>query len=448
MDITVAGPGAGKTTNLARRIILHDRVKNKRVFVITFTNSAKAIISTELSKSSASSLRNVSVSTIHSFLLSEVIFPYHHFLYDELLTKAISKDLPNEPAYRQKQLSDLRKKGVVDNSEVFKLAKYIICGKSSDKKEQKLVRQKILQILSSYISNIFIDEAQDIDEDIVSILEAFDANGIQIYLIGDPKQDIRASHAFYKLVKKVRPQYISENHRCPKRLVEFMNLFVEKEELQVSQSKLVGELEYIFGDVADLNKVMQEHWDLAYIVEKNNEFMTIKNQSNSSHMFNTLAEIIEELGDRNWEKSAFVMLSELKRKNVSEASMLIAMLQTKYRKNLSKKQMSKIYKLDFCSTKGKVDSRGPFFYISSIDNAKGEEGERCLFVFTTDFIKYLYDPKLEMNKTKSRLYVALSRSKRKLTILLNKQVISKIGKEELKALLEPHGFEDVTNDYI
>lgn len=451
MDITVAGPGAGKTTNLAKEIISNHRGKreHKRVFVITFTNSAKTIISKELSKLSTP-IHNVSVSTIHSFLLSEVVFPYHHFLYQDRITRAISRDLPSVPSHRQKQLSDMRKRGFVDNSEVFRYAKYIICGKSSDKKSHKLIRRKILEILSSYISHIYIDEAQDIDLDIVSILEVFEASGIQIHLIGDPKQDIRASRAFYNLVR-VRGEnvgYISENYRCPQKHVAFMNLFVENEEIQVSKSELSGNLEYIFGDIANLNKVMQEPWDLAYIVERNEEFRTTNNQLNSNPLFDNLSDIIKELTANDWERDTFIVFNQLKNQSITEPTKLISLLQARYKKKLSNTQMARIYSLDLNNNRNKVESLTPIFSVSSIDSAKGEEGDRCLFIFTTDFINHLKNPKLEMNKTKSRFYVAISRSKRLLTFLLDKKVVSILGKNNLKSLLEPHGFKDVTDDYM
>lgn len=450
MDITVAGPGAGKTTNLVKRIMSECYGGYKLIFVITFTNSAKSIINTELSKLATAPVRGVLVSTIHSFLLSEIIFPYHHFLYDYRLNRAVSRVLPSDPRLRQMQLSDMHKFGFIDNSEVFSFAKYIICGKSSDKKSHQLLRKRILKILSSYISDIFIDEAQDIDQDIVKIVEVLDKYGIQVHLIGDPKQDIRASKAFQKLIHKEveNVKFVSENFRCPQNHVAFMNLFVEQEETQVSMSEVSGELEYIYADVADISKVMQEPWDLKYIVEKNDEFNTLKTQSKSNPLFDTLADTIKELVVEEWEKETFKVYNYLKSQSNSNPPEVISLLQRRYNKRLSKTQQARIKNLQSSGSKGRVNPASPSYTVLSIDSAKGEEGERCLFIFTTDFINYLKNPTIEMNKTKSRFYVALSRSKKNLTFLFDKKVVEMTRKEEIKTLLEPHGFKDVTSNYM
>ena len=44
---------------------------------------------------------------------------------------------------------------------------------------------------SEYCFKIFVDEAQDIDEDMKTVLEALDGTGIDIELFGDPKQDVK-----------------------------------------------------------------------------------------------------------------------------------------------------------------------------------------------------------------------------------------------------------------
>ncbi|EQC2255684.1 hypothetical protein ACY3DX_002613, partial [Listeria monocytogenes] len=63
--------------------------------------------------------------------------------------------------------------------------------------------------------------------------------------------------------------------------------------------------------------------------------------------------------------------------------------------------------------------------VSSIDKIKGQEGPNCLFILTSDLAPYLFLDKKQNNKIKNRLYVALTRSLDKLTIIISKEVNDK-----------------------
>lgn len=67
--------------------------------------------------------------------------------------------------------------------------------------------------------------------------------------------------------------------------------------------------------------------------------------------------------------------------------------------------------------------------VDSIDGIKGQEGNNCLFILTTDLAAYLFKQKVEENKIKNKLYVALTRSMNKLTFLITKTVEDKYGKD-------------------
>jgi hypothetical protein len=60
--------------------------------------------------------------------------------------------------------------------------------------------------------------------------------------------------------------------------------------------------------------------------------------------------------------------------------------------------------------------------VSSIEIIKGREAERCLFILSPDLAPYLFLEKVEDNKTKHLLYVALTRSLDHLTLLIMKEV--------------------------
>ncbi|MEK0153381.1 3'-5' exonuclease [Tetragenococcus halophilus] len=78
--------------------------------------------------------------------------------------------------------------------------------------------------------------------------------------------------------------------------------------------------------------------------------------------------------------------------------------------------------------------------ISSIQSIKGLDEEKCLFVVTSQFIPYLkQDRNKDSIRMKSHLYVALTRAKSKLTILICKDVEEKYRKEDIMDLFDKYG---------
>ena len=74
--------------------------------------------------------------------------------------------------------------------------------------------------------------------------------------------------------------------------------------------------------------------------------------------------------------------------------------------------------------------------VDSIDSIKGQEGENCLFVLTTDLAAYLFGARTEDTITKSRLYVALTRSLNKLTIFITEEVETKYKRKNIVDFFE------------
>ena len=67
--------------------------------------------------------------------------------------------------------------------------------------------------------------------------------------------------------------------------------------------------------------------------------------------------------------------------------------------------------------------------VSTIEGIKGQDGDNCLFILTSDLAPYLFGEKTAENKTKNKLYVALTRSLNKLFILITLEVENKNGRQ-------------------
>lgn len=447
MKITIAGPGAGKTSNLAIEVC--DRQQQiqeaKWIFVIAYTNNAVKVIKDKLETSTNSATKRVSVSTIHSFLLSEFIFPYNHFLYDHKFTEATSIQLPNDYSYKAKRCSELHDGGIIHNSEVFKMAKYLLVGKSNDTKSIKTIRDKILSNTKSYISDIFVDEAQDIDDDVCECLQVFERIGVNITLIGDPKQNIKACTGFARLSELYQPNYLADNYRSPKNHVTFLNNFVPNEQKQTSHSSIDGELHFILGNIISPEMVLKQPWDLTYIYEKSHDFDTKSSVDNLEEFFNSVLDLLKELQIDEPERNCFNILNSLQNENKYDGYKCINQIEKTNSLKLTNKQRARVH--EACNIL-KNEVRSQQFIVSSIDRIKGCEGERCLFILTNDVAPYLMGTKANFNKAKSKLFVGLSRSTRNLTIYIHESVILKEQNKDLPSNLLSKGFIDMTCDYI
>lgn len=66
------------------------------------------------------------------------------------------------------------------------------------------------------------------------------------------------------------------------------------------------------------------------------------------------------------------------------------------------------------------------------------EGEKCLFILTNDLAAHLFNNNTETNKTKNKLYVALTRSLNELSIYILKEVEDKYTKEKIHGFFEEY----------
>ena len=134
---------------------------------------------------------NIKISTIHSFLYQELIAPFYYFLYRKHFEQLSVIELPNDQVFKRTKLSELENGNVLHYTLIPEKAKWVAYQKSGDTKAIKELRKKLLNHFAEYCAAIFVDEAQDINKDIKHILEALNQAGINVFLYGDPKQDVR-----------------------------------------------------------------------------------------------------------------------------------------------------------------------------------------------------------------------------------------------------------------
>lgn len=436
MKIDIAGAGAGKTTKIADRITskFENLEMNLNIYCIAFTNNAVEHIADKLSENFGMIPARIKVSTIHSFLYQEIIRPYYYLLYGKQYNKISNIALPTEPQKKNWEIAELERMNILHITVIPQRAKWVISKKSGDLKRQKDIRKIIRSTFEKYCGAIFIDEAQDIEGEFLEMLKILDSIGIQIELMGDPKQDLRGFGNLQKLVE-LYPEnvnYITECHRCPQKHLFLSNTIVRGDEKQRSQ-KMQGTLTIIFESECSVQELINEScFDLEYISTKNKRFET-HDKGNISKRFEKLnheiktafSTMFSDISDSKIEQNAYYMAYKLIN-NYKETNDAMKTMNTMFSSFcLKKKDYAKIIQaLQITNDRDKEK-----IYVRSIESIKGQEGNNCLFVLTTDLAAYLFAKKNDDNKTKNKLYVALTRSLDKLTILVTREVEEKYGQD-------------------
>lgn len=435
MKISVAGAGAGKTTKMASKIFADYTTIEayQNIYCLAFTNAAVSRIKEKLLEYYVEIPSNIIVCTLHSFLYQEIICPYHCLLFGKHYDQISLINLPNEPAYKNKKIKDLDDRGIIHVSVIPQRAKWVVAKKSGDKKKEKDIRVQLLKTFSCYCGKIFIDEAQDIDDDIAAIIQALDVAGVSIELIGDPKQDLRGHGSFRKLLNKygVATEYISVCHRCPQEHLKISNLLVPDAEKQTS-TKTNGTVNVVFeNDIQPTEFLKANAFDLAYISARNDQFETHSQEGSESYFASLNHEISEVVKQQHPCDSQYQIaktsyyLAHCMIEDIDEGLDPRNIIKRYFKGSLDKQQYAKI----ISALKKPTQKTVAVPVVSTVEGIKGQDGKNCLFILTTDLAPYLFGEKTAENKTKNKLYVALTRSLDKLSILITLEVEKKYGRQ-------------------
>jgi len=440
MQIEIAGAGAGKTTKLAEKIIEQEKItKNKNIYCVSFTNTSVDVIKEKLEQHYGTIPHNIKISTIHSFLYSELIDPYNYLLYGMQFNEISNLKLDSDIKIKNYKISQLEKQGILHVEQFSKKAKFIVKEKSSDRKKIKDIRKNILKSIVSYFGFLYVDEAQDINKEFMEIILELDNLGLSIELIGDPKQDLKGYNNLKKLVSDFPEQvnYIKESYRCPLLHLKLSNTYVPELEKQISTRENEGTINLIYeSEINSLQKYIDnKDYGLMYIYQKYNNFDT------QAH---TKKEVL-------FEKIKYVIYKKMDLHTVDVKVIKTASKVTHYlissvqENNLSAKDaLKKIFPYGTIEKKDYVDLLNALenettsiqiekIKVQSIDSVKGMEEDNCLFIVTPPMVPYMLKKKIK-GKLYSSLYVALTRSKYNLDILFTKDVEIQYTKEYINTI--------------
>lgn len=456
-QIQIAGAGAGKTYTLTEKILVrhHKKDNDKIVYAISFTNYAKRNIEQRVAELNNGLMpSDICIETVHSFLLNEIIYPFSQYYFGKAFSKATSMKLPIEIKLQKYQLKRVNERGIIHNSQVFNKAKQMIVDGKGETKAKHRKKELIIEYLQASVDALFIDEAQDLDADALTLFGKL-SESIYAYIVGDPKQSIKYPKDFREFTERIRENnsvfhMLSPNtitRRMPECHLRISNLFCPADERQTTISDVKGEIYYLYSTDEKFSK-LYESFDflkaLIYIRQETDAFTTQDSKSVFSLEESVREKLLEKINS-DYDSDAFVKSIE------------------KYFINLTLKKGEKGAIQSFTKHFGitlenneyaklindlKIENKEKKLKVKSIDKIKGLENELCMFIMDNTMLEYLFGKKQETNKEMMRLYVALTRSKSDLILVIDKLSIKKFTDKQIEKGFSELNIPYVTMEYI
>lgn len=285
----MASAGTGKTTLLINKLQKLNEIDNshKSYAILTFTNKATEEIKNR------SSIRNVYISTIDSFVENEIIRP---FMNDIEETKDYPNnykvDYSNKFKFRDAGMDLLKNKGIMgiynDNTKNFKF-EYAL-----NILEQSHACQDYLK---SKYRMFFIDEYQDCDKDMHSFfMYICDNLEIPFFIIGDEKQSIyqwrgAIGNIFNEVSEKFKKYYLINSFRCHFEINNFANLIHYPEAYVMSQKEVDRIIIYRDSENQHRYKLIESLINNNYLDLSDEITIFVNNNQNAEQLSNLLKTI-------------------------------------------------------------------------------------------------------------------------------------------------------------
>ena len=452
IEIQIAGAGAGKTYGLAEALIVHIKActTHKKTFALTYTNSATAKIEQEIIKQHGFIPKNLYIQTVHSFLLNEIVYPFSSFTLGDVYNDSSIMHVGNSK-FKNGLFKKLREKKVIHAENAYNISKQIVdemvSRHSSRAKKAKVKR--LLAILESCFEKIFIDEVQDLDEDALRFFEVLGSNGIDVYMIGDPKQAIKYPKALETFVDKVSgKEYVNileinnQTRRVPKEILAISNGFCYEGQQQESLSDVVGELMYIESTDAKYDDLLSNYISTKQIVCIDKKAGRYSTSSKHRHSFpQEVEEMIRESKHKKdkvlfAKATFFFFFNEVENYGAKTA---INNLRAMHSLSFEKSHYAQLYELCSAFTEDNVQ-----FTVRSIDSIKGLDANTCVIIISSNLLKYLTKNGIKeddhFNKEWKKVYVALTRAKHRLVLALDHDLLLASDIEAAKSSISELGF--------
>lgn len=412
-EVHIECAGAGKTYGIAQKAIkmLTNCPKEKNIYIITYTNYAVAQIKSEIEKHNQQIPKNIIVDTIHGFLLNLIIYPFSCYVKGYQINTCSIEKLCNDIKYKNLRIKQLKANGIIHSSEVTKFAKSLIIHQTSDRKIDKSKKNIALEYLISDIFCLFVDEAQDMEQDFFDLMYLIINQINNYYFVGDPNQAITSSDFYKQFVTKLcereNIKYIENlvSRRIPQSIVPLCNeILPENFQLSSCNSKQ-GEISYILmEELSDEDKsLLSKINKFTYIKEKNECFSTGYEKAYIPN------EIVNTLGN-NFPQHDIDAIKHCAQIYIKKYGI------NKFFSNFDIPYDKKLYAILSSQFNNAVDPPTPIY---SIHKVKGLENDAAYFIVCKSLLEIMLGLKNNHDKESNLLYVALTRSKNRLILIID-----------------------------
>ena len=423
--IVAAGPGSGKTRVLVHKLaslLLMEDVKHEQLLMLTFSRAAATEFKKRLLKLIGNAANYIEIKTFHSYCF-------------DLLGKV----------------------GSLEKSDVI------------IKKTVEKIKNKEVEVSRITKTVLVIDEAQDMDKDEFSLINALMEQNeeMRVIAVGDDDQNIfefrgassKYLEQFIQLNSAVKHELV-ENYRSKSNLVNFTNQFVKRIQNRLKQTPIIpkqtdnGKIKLVryqsdnlitplvndilatglTGTTCVLTKTNEEALQITGLLLKNGMQAKLI-QSNEGFSLYNLLEVRFFLSQLNLSDDVFVISDDAwaaakkelinKFRNSNKLDVCNNIIKDYEVTNPKKKYKSD---LEVFIRESKMEDffndNGETIFVSTIHKAKGKEFDNVFLMLEN------FNPTTD--EAKRQLYVAMTRAKKNLTIHLNSNFLDNISVENFE----------------
>jgi len=413
-EIHLECAGAGKTYSIAERAMQLYEVcpQNKKIYIITYTHYAIAQIKKEIMKRKQEVPSEIVFDTIHGFLLEQIIYPFSKFIKGTVISTCSIEKLSDIISFKTSRIKKLKDENVIHSDEVTKYARSLIVELSNDKVKDKERKKIAIDYITSDIFGLFVDEAQDMDQQFFDLILQIIYRIENYYFVGDPSQAIKFNDCYQKFSVlmqnrfSINTKYNFVSRRLPQCIVPICNGILRNENQITSTNTLRGEVAYTpLSELADIElQSLASQIKFTYIKCKEGVFCT----SNDKPCIP--AGIGKKITEKypNCDSDAIIHLAKkgITNSSVSEFLRTIDLV-------LDKKSYAILAsQFDMKKVTGEI-------HVDSIQKVKGLEDSTAYFIICNSLLEILFGLKNNYDKETNLLYVALTRTKERLLFVVD-----------------------------
>ncbi|WGL95109.1 hypothetical protein [Arsenophonus nasoniae] len=271
-------------------------------------------------------------------------------------------------------------------------------------------------------------------------------------MIGDPKQAIKWPNDLVDFISRIKNENYTNilpinnvSRRIPKQILEQSNRFCYQDQYQTSSSIITGELQYLESNHPDYDNIINNFITKNQIVcidKKQGRYLT-----NYINKYSFPYEIEELIKNSKHGRDANLILKAAYADFCYDAScnnkkntITINNLIRRFSLRLNSRQYAQLYELyDYHNNQVNTS-----FRISSIDAVKGLEANICALILSPNLLKYFLVIDLKknqfFNKEWKKIYVALTRPKKKMVLVIEHELLANYNLKEIKQKIKNFGF--------